>query len=81
MMHRIEGFERPMWETERYRLVDIFGATTAPVLRLGERLLSMAAHPMGAVYLIEKAPEATPAVVTPAVTAPKPRRKRRRVRR
>lgn len=57
--------EHLVWETDRYRLVDVAcayyvggsGIREPPELKDGERLVSMAAHPMGLMYLIEKAPK------------------------
>lgn len=43
-----------VWETARYRLVKSHGANP-PDVRDDERIVGVAIHPMGAVYLIEKA--------------------------
>lgn len=45
----------PCWETDRYRLIETrFSMSEPPELLPSERIVSMAAHPMGLLYLIEK---------------------------
>lgn len=53
--------ELDVWETTRYRLVDVAsgygggpGIRQPPKLKRGDRIASIAAHPMGLLYLIEK---------------------------
>lgn len=53
---RSRGAGYLLWETDRYRMVDVWSGIKPPPLLDHERIVSIAVHPMGIVYLIEKGP-------------------------
>jgi len=49
------GNDHIAWETDRYRMVTV-SEPRSPSLLDHERIVSIAAHPRGVIYLIEKGP-------------------------